>query len=462
MRVFKLKFSNRNRIWCVICAFLILFVVIGCNAPSPDEDAVAEPPAEESSFDDDEPTIESPAAPTLGSLLQTAVDAMQNGQIAFNTPQEMQAGITQEITARIIDSQTEEATQTLLEGLDEVEEDVQVETLSVSSEMRAELIASEPGSFEIVALSDAQQLIVSGQLTEWQWEVTPLRRGDAKLILRVTAVIEVPGFTPKSRSLPVLERDIEVQVNPSYSLNRFLAQNWWWLLLVTLILVATVIILRRRTKTVFLFLGANPDSTGGIREDKEIEAIDSAIQSAQLRQKLELEKHFAVKFADVDDLIRRYEPKIVHFSGHGSDTYELIFEGRGMFHDTVSSDELIKLFERVEHEVDCVVLNACFSKPLAEGISNHVGCVIGTSRELGDNTAILFSSEFYRAIADGAPLGNAYNSARDVIDSELGNQMFQNESETDSELSDRVAHKPQLICNDRKILSKSIVRRSLM
>jgi hypothetical protein len=58
-----------------------------------------------------------------------------------------------------------------------------------------------------------------------------------------------------------------------------------------------------------------------------------------------------------------------------------------------SSGALANLFGLFAGQIECVLLNACYSKVQAEAIYRHVDCVIGMNQAVGD------SLESLRAIA---------------------------------------------------------------
>lgn len=69
-----------------------------------------------------------------------------------------------------------------------------------------------------------------------------------------------------------------------------------------------------------LFLAANPRDTDRLRLDEEVRAIDEALRKADFRDYFELHSHGAVRIEDLQELLLRYQPQIVHFSGHGKGT----------------------------------------------------------------------------------------------------------------------------------------------
>ena len=71
-------------------------------------------------------------------------------------------------------------------------------------------------------------------------------------------------------------------------------------------------------KITILFLAANPKDTDRLRLDEEVRTIDERLRLAQHRDRFNLEQQWAVRTHDILDAMLRYQPDIVHFSGHGS------------------------------------------------------------------------------------------------------------------------------------------------
>ena len=116
----------------------------------------------------------------------------------------------------------------------------------------------------------------------------------------------------------------------------------------------------------------------------------------------------SVRPEDITQVILDTRPSIVHFSGHGTSAGELCFENEAGNMQTVQPDALEALFDLVADQVDCVLLNACYSEVQAKAISNHISYVIGMSKEIGDKAAIAFAIGFYQAMGAGRSIEEAY------------------------------------------------------
>ena len=164
-------------------------------------------------------------------------------------------------------------------------------------------------------------------------------------------------------------------------------------------------------RATILFLAANPADTVRLRLDQEVRGIDAALRQADHRDSFELEQHWAVRAADLQGLLLRYQPEVVHFSGHGSEAGEIMLEDNTGKARPVSREGLSRLFSVLKDNIRVVVLNACYSEPQAEAIAQHVDCVIGMKDAMGDTAAASFSAAFYQALAYGRSVQTAFDLA---------------------------------------------------
>jgi len=172
-----------------------------------------------------------------------------------------------------------------------------------------------------------------------------------------------------------------------------------------------------------LFLSADPIDTPKLRVDQEIRAIDQALRQADFRDRFEIEQHWAVRVADLQSCLLRHKPHIVHFSGHGSKSCEIVLEDALGNSQPVPVRALNKLFSVLKDNIRCVVLNACYSERQANAIARHIDCVIGMSSTIGDLAAINFAMAFYQALGFGRDVGTAFELGCMQIDLEdLGQQ----------------------------------------
>ncbi|HVB60822.1 MAG TPA: protein kinase [Ktedonobacteraceae bacterium] len=172
-----------------------------------------------------------------------------------------------------------------------------------------------------------------------------------------------------------------------------------------------------------LFLAANPKDTDPLRLGEEMRGIDKALRQSEYRDRFEIMQQGAVRISDLQGHLLRYQPDIVHFSGHGSSSHEIILEDNYGNSQPVSSRALSQIFSVLRDNIRCVVLNACYSKQQAQAIAQHIDCVIGMSKAIGDNAAIGFAMAFYQALGYGRNVKTAFELGCSEIDLEnLGEQ----------------------------------------
>ena len=158
-----------------------------------------------------------------------------------------------------------------------------------------------------------------------------------------------------------------------------------------------------------LFLAANPQGTAQLALDEEIRSIEAKIRSADYRDSLELISKWAVRPDDLLQALNQHRPRVVHFSAHGNPTEELYLVGSDGQPKVVSKAALQQLFRVLRDDIRLVVFNACFSRPQAEAIVEHIDFAIGMNKAIGDEAASVFSSSFYRAIGFGRSVKDAFD-----------------------------------------------------
>ncbi|MUG96939.1 tetratricopeptide repeat protein [Scytonema sp. UIC 10036] len=147
-----------------------------------------------------------------------------------------------------------------------------------------------------------------------------------------------------------------------------------------------------------LILSANPINTNKLRLDEEVREIRAALERAQNREAFELITREAIRIDDLRRTLLDNKPQIVHFSGHGTGTDGLVLENTSGEPQIVSTESLEHLFELFKEQVECVLLNACYSEIQAEAIFQYIDCVIGMTQPIQDDSAIYFSKGFYDAL----------------------------------------------------------------
>ncbi len=156
-----------------------------------------------------------------------------------------------------------------------------------------------------------------------------------------------------------------------------------------------------------LLLSANPKGTSQLRLAQEMRDIKEGLRLSENRDLFSISTAEAIRPRDIRRAILTYKPQIIHFSGHGSPEEGLLFEDETGATKFVDASALAGLFELFANQVECVVLNACYSKYQAAEIARHINYVVGMSQEIQDKAAIEFAVGFY----DGLGAGESYDFA---------------------------------------------------
>ncbi|HEY9626109.1 MAG TPA: CHAT domain-containing protein [Coleofasciculaceae cyanobacterium] len=162
------------------------------------------------------------------------------------------------------------------------------------------------------------------------------------------------------------------------------------------------------TDKTILILTANPQGTAPLRLDQEVRDISEGLQRSQHRDAFRIEQRWAVRPRDMQRAMLDLNPQIVHFSGHGEGEEGLKFEDESGKVKFVDAEALAGLFELFADQVECVVLNACYSEVQAEAISQHIPSVIGMKKAIGDRAALEFAVGFYDALGAGRSIEFAH------------------------------------------------------
>mgnify|MGYP002072872357 CR=1 FL=1 len=164
-----------------------------------------------------------------------------------------------------------------------------------------------------------------------------------------------------------------------------------------------------------LFLAANPLDQEQLRLDEEVRAIAEMIRKSEHRDAVRLESRWAVRPLDVLQAINECQPRIVHFSGHGSDQEEIVFQDNAGSAKLVSKEAIVQTMAAASGDIQLVFFNTCYSRGQAEAVVQHVAAAIGMNTSIGDEAARVFSAQFYSAIGFGHSIARAFQQAKAAL-----------------------------------------------
>lgn len=165
-----------------------------------------------------------------------------------------------------------------------------------------------------------------------------------------------------------------------------------------------------------LFVSANPSGTPALNLDNEVREIEAKIRAADHRDCLELITKWAARPDDLLQALNQHRPHIVHFSGHGNTTEELLLLDENGDPKPVSKGALVGLFRTFKDNVRAVVLNACYSRSQAEAITEVIDCAIGMNRAISGAAATTFAAAFYRAIGFARSVKGAFDQGKVALE----------------------------------------------
>ena len=166
-----------------------------------------------------------------------------------------------------------------------------------------------------------------------------------------------------------------------------------------------------------LFFAADPFEVDRLRLDREVRNVAERLRMSEYRDSVELEPRWAVRPSDLLQALNEVGPRVVHFSGHGSED-DLLFEDEAGNPKPISKEAMTRFIEVGSDDVRLVIFNACYTHEQAEAAVQHVDVAIGMNAAVGDETAIRFAEQFYSAIGFGASVQHAFDQALTRIELE--------------------------------------------
>ncbi|MDB5298065.1 MAG: hypothetical protein JWO31_4048 [Phycisphaerales bacterium] len=161
-----------------------------------------------------------------------------------------------------------------------------------------------------------------------------------------------------------------------------------------------------------LFLAADPVDQGRLELGNEARAIHEKLRLSEHRDSVRFETRWAVRPGDLFQALNETRPRIVHFSGHGSDRDEIILQNDNGESKALSKELMAATLAATSGEVQLVFFNACFSQGQAEAVVKHVAAAIGMNDAVGDEAARVFAARFYSGIGFGLSVGLAFRQAK--------------------------------------------------
>jgi hypothetical protein len=169
-------------------------------------------------------------------------------------------------------------------------------------------------------------------------------------------------------------------------------------------------------KVKILLLAANPKDTSVLRLGEEFRNIKESLQLGKYRDNFEISQGEAVRPKDLRRLILYEKPQLIHFSGH-STTEGIYLENDTGTLQLVSGEALAVLLGHCNN-LQCIILNSCYSAAQAKELVTVIPYVIGMKQPLQDDSAIKFSIGFYDALGADMSIEEAFDYGVNAIELE--------------------------------------------
>jgi hypothetical protein len=160
-----------------------------------------------------------------------------------------------------------------------------------------------------------------------------------------------------------------------------------------------------------LFTMAQPTDVVVLKTPKEFARIQAAIQKSNL---LDIEYFYSMGVNLLTEKITINQYNIFHFAGHGNkDT--IFLEAADGTHAPISWRNLAGTLAKSTSKFDLVFLNSDYSVGFANITTKNIRYKILIKETLGEDSAILFSQNFYNALGERYDIERAFVKARKIL-----------------------------------------------
>jgi hypothetical protein len=168
---------------------------------------------------------------------------------------------------------------------------------------------------------------------------------------------------------------------------------------------------------ILLLLASNSVSDRDPHAAEEIREIDQTIQSATYRDSFRRLPYPALRLSDIDRLLNRHQPHILHLSGHANATEGLVLDDDTGHAAKIQCDQLVNLIlSSVDNDrLRLVFFSFCYSEACATAISAKVPYSAGVRGDIEVDSLLRFSQIFYQALASGRSVQGAFDNARESL-----------------------------------------------
>lgn len=164
-----------------------------------------------------------------------------------------------------------------------------------------------------------------------------------------------------------------------------------------------------------LFLSADPANVDPRPpRGKEFREIAKRIRIGSERDAFKIVSEWAVRDIDLQEALLKHNPDILHLSVHGSQKGIVLENEQGNF-KPVPKKALRGLLDLFKDKIKVVFFNGRCSKSQREALNGVIDYTIILNRTMPDESAIQFASAFYRSLAFGKNVNQAFELSKNDL-----------------------------------------------
>ncbi|MEM6268197.1 MAG: CHAT domain-containing protein [Bacteroidota bacterium] len=159
-----------------------------------------------------------------------------------------------------------------------------------------------------------------------------------------------------------------------------------------------------------LCFGASSIDSVRLRVTEEFRDIQRLLERKDHSERFDFATELSPTMLDLRRVFTDRVPRILHFSGHGTEE-GLEIENENGTGKIISRDFFCDFLRLHREPIECVVLNACYSETTGGRIAEFIPHVIAIKGEIRDRISLKFSETFYEALFAGRRYDHSFENA---------------------------------------------------
>lgn len=174
-------------------------------------------------------------------------------------------------------------------------------------------------------------------------------------------------------------------------------------------------------RILFLAAGAGDENRQHLLE-REAREIDKRLHVGTNRDSFKLITEWEVRARDLQEILLRHQPHIVHLSGQGTKEGDIVLAHDPENSRTVDRRAVADLIRILKDNIHLIVFNDHHTQQLAQEVKEIIDYTVSMSETVNVENAITFFTYFYQALSFGRTIVEAFD---------LGKNQLRLEGETD-------------------------------